>query len=566
MRLLGALAIFVLSCLVVISPIPAQAFVPPPVVPTITPVTAFKFGITKPGPVGWAIAAGAVGWLAYSNRDSIVGFFGGDKTALDEYYGGLDGDGTGPRETWGPRGWDSNLGTELVSVNGNEATFRVWCINKSSTRCDPWGAGTPAFYWHSAQMNPNRAQCKKDDGSTVWGGFNSYVELIRWPGGDNWDMTRTFALCPSGTTLKGFELGPSNFHSYGLAWGTLAGPNIVGSDLGIKQFDVTVTCRNAETGATENIAHTSPFGKTLVIPSCKQRLGDDWYATKVKVQPVIDPETLPEDVPLWDVPNFPPWEWDEEIPDEVQPCDTSKRGCSLGVWIDNDPCEIDVPICKQWKTKVFAKSPQRVECYYGQRQVDVKWCFPLEFAYDSGRVTEIDPGIKPTPRPDPTEPIIEKPINPGPPITTPINPVVPVLPVDPPGTSGACWQAAISWNPVDWIYTPVKCAMTWAFVPETSLTVRLQRIGNKIKTKVPFSWVTSAAALPAELAVGSSCPNWRIRVASVDRQILCGTAFGNAMRDARPVWVVLMSGAAVYPLLRSIMYASFPVVKPSPTK
>jgi hypothetical protein len=25
-----------------------------------------------------------------------------------------------------------------------------------------------------------------------------------------------------------------------------------------------------------------------------------------------------------------------------------------------------------------------------------------------------------------------------------------------------------SWNPVDWIYIPVKCALLWAFVPDTA--------------------------------------------------------------------------------------------------
>lgn len=31
--------------------------------------------------------------------------------------------------------------------------------------------------------------------------------------------------------------------------------------------------------------------------------------------------------------------------------------------------------------------------------------------------------------------------------------------------NGNCLSSAVSWNPIDWVYIPVKCALAWAFVP-----------------------------------------------------------------------------------------------------
>lgn len=36
------------------------------------------------------------------------------------------------------------------------------------------------------------------------------------------------------------------------------------------------------------------------------------------------------------------------------------------------------------------------------------------------------------------------------------------------GTHKGCMSAIVSFNPVDWVYVPVKCVLTWAFVPSNS--------------------------------------------------------------------------------------------------
>jgi hypothetical protein len=49
-----------------------------------------------------------------------------------------------------------------------------------------------------------------------------------------------------------------------------------------------------------------------------------------------------------------------------------------------------------------------------------------------------------------------------------------------------------SWNPIDWVYVPVKCALLWAFVPSAETQAALGNLGAGLADKVPFSWIGDA--------------------------------------------------------------------------
>lgn len=100
-------------------------------------------------------------------------------------------------------------------------------------------------------------------------------------------------------------------------------------------------------------------------------------------------------------------------------------------------------------------------------------------------------------------------------------------------------------------------------IPTQPLSDRMTRMKTATDGKAPFSWAISAHNLPGTIP-GAGCPDWRIKVANVNKNIICGTPFGNAMRGARPIFAVLLIGAAFWPMIRSVLYASFPVVKPAP--
>lgn len=53
---------------------------------------------------------------------------------------------------------------------------------------------------------------------------------------------------------------------------------------------------------------------------------------------------------------------------------------------------------------------------------------------------------------------------------------------DPGGEGRSCIGGIVSWNPLDWVYVPVKCALTWAFVPsDTDVESVLQPLHDEFE-------------------------------------------------------------------------------------
>lgn len=57
---------------------------------------------------------------------------------------------------------------------------------------------------------------------------------------------------------------------------------------------------------------------------------------------------------------------------------------------------------------------------------------------------------------------------------------------------GSCVKENVSWNPVSWVYSPVKCALDWAFVPsETNTKTQAVLVRQKVSTTYIDSLVDS---------------------------------------------------------------------------
>lgn len=63
-------------------------------------------------------------------------------------------------------------------------------------------------------------------------------------------------------------------------------------------------------------------------------------------------------------------------------------------------------------------------------------------------------------------------------------------PSDPSNPGGSnCWGSGWSWNPVSWVYVPVKCALSWAFVPRS-----VPSFGD-VPNPIPPGWLPSMPGL-----------------------------------------------------------------------
>jgi len=155
-------------------------------------------------------------------------------------------------------------------------------------------------------------------------------------------------------------------------------------------------------------------------------------------------------------------------------------GCIYRVVVDGIACTVGRPGCTDW-ARTYATSPGRVGCRYGVHPVSVDHCFFMERVYEDGMPvpatlgnTDGDPatytGTAPAPSTNPQPQPIPNGAPGGDPGTLPGGGTAPLpSPGSDPQTNGDCWSGgSFSWNPVDWVMVPTKCALSWAFVPKTA--------------------------------------------------------------------------------------------------
>jgi hypothetical protein len=149
-------------------------------------------------------------------------------------------------------------------------------------------------------------------------------------------------------------------------------------------------------------------------------------------------------------------------------CLTAGNGACAGWWADTAQ-----------GTQTTTATGVQYECSYGPYPVDLARCSVYRQAFEVGTKagTITDPGGDPIPR--------------GEGSTSP-NSTVPV-PVG--GEGGSCmdtWMDDL--NPIDWVLTPVKCALQWAFVPRPE-------VATEVQTRMKDAWTkTIVGRLPVVVA------------------------------------------------------------------
>jgi len=230
----------------------------------------------------------------------------------------------------------------------------------------------------------------------------------------------------------------------------------------------------------------------------------------------------------------------EVIPTEYPNCATG--ACQLILSRVTSPtttvsCFSSPDLCTEWwtETEKATTNTSTYRCTYGTYVVDLIECAVYAKTFKTGQYS--NPRTGPAEDPEPTNPAQED----GCP---------------PPFSWGALF------NPW-YYYKGALCALQDAFVPKTSLGTRISTTGTSIRRAFPFSLFAGMAGV----AVGgaSSCPDWKIKVDALDKNVVCNSTFTQSLRNNRPLLLVLMSAAAFAPLLRSLWYAAVPVLRVVPT-
>lgn len=231
-----------------------------------------------------------------------------------------------------------------------------------------------------------------------------------------------------------------------------------------------------------------------------------------------------------------------KTPSEFPDCPPGR--CVRIITVDDVPCRVGIADCYDWMN---VQPPSRVKCEYGPYQMPIADCHDLQHIHktewgvtqdprkdpqrhpgwlpanpdgtvDWTRVgTDVRPNDNPNPdyRPPVRGPLVGAPPQTGPtnpPTTAPTNPPFPTTGVNPPApgdtikdpeTGNNCMAGMWSWNPVDWVLTPVKCALSWAFIPKGG--GGLGGIRDKFTMGGFSPWLSIPPAMFDQIPSGGGC-------------------------------------------------------------
>lgn len=513
-------------------------------------------------PVGWGIAAGAavIGVGLYATQDYWLPWV---QETID--------------------GWGSAKGETNV-----KATEGALTDNVSLTRVYPEGT-RPGVYYFDWTLNVPRSEfgdsnvqysistvmeCRRQDGTSYMhqetasinvGSSYNYTSGTVGRGCANTNYETAVGMIAgapgSHPKLEGIgpyaphnRLGPNNIMLDGVFAGQGAPAfDPKGEDV---KYTTTVECM---TDAGERVELASDWlgsDGAAKVPSCAAaglghgtgKMSIDGYAPTAPGVIGTVPETI----------------WSTTAP-QVSPeheyhlCDPNRpgSGCKLAITIDGQPCTIGSWDCENWSE--LANNPTtapRVGCTYGPYTLTVDACSVMEPAYRPGGAPATEENID-------GNPATRNYTQPGgqvynPPATSTAPGGFPVTGTNPaPSSSPNCAAPAWSWNPVDFVKTPVACALHDAFVPKTDIKVRVADLSTQAKEHPPLSWLFPVP--PSNPSSG--CPDWRINVAGISKNVVCDSSFTAAILAMRGPIFMLMAMGFLWPLVRSLWYAAIPILR-----
>jgi len=233
-------------------------------------------------------------------------------------------------------------------------------------------------------------------------------------------------------------------------------------------------------------------------------------------------------------------------------------------------CFSDPSACAEWYSDPARQ--ERYECTYGGLLLDLEECRVYRWTFDplgpdyadprTGADPTADPDARPAPAPVPAPPLDPQPQpeDPAWPEPVPAPEAGPGGDPDPqpdPAPEGKdCFGESVSMDPGTWVVGPVKCALLWAFVPESTPT-NLVDLGGRIVEFQPISFVVDMGQIDV-VDLGRDCPDWTVKVAGLEQNVVCESSYIAAIVQGRPVLGTLMLAAAYAPLIRSLFYAASP--------
>lgn len=333
--------------------------------------------------------------------------------------------------------------------------------------------------------------------------------------------TRVWAACSALNTLGQYVpvtldiYGSTTYYRMVSAHFVNPNPVTVGTKTGTEALTAMMQekdCKNSSTGAITVVVATGATG-TSNIPSIGCPAGTYPIAQRIYSETCVNVNNCNGKRLLNTVTMEPTAA--QQYPLCIGP---GAAGCAMRVTIDGTNCDYGLVGCANWWA-LYKTQPERVKCLWGTYNLPVVTdCGALRNAYLTEFGAVADPALDPAAVPVPatttqgtpwpsTEPIPGA--DPAPdPATDPGTSTFPStgtnsapLPDPNDATDGQnCMGAAWSWNPINWVYVPIKCATVWAFVPRAAvLDAEVATTKTTLNDTAPGKWVAAAGTVGAAM-------------------------------------------------------------------
>lgn len=200
----------------------------------------------------------------------------------------------------------------------------------------------------------------------------------------------------------------------------------------------------------------------------------------------------------------------------------SAAPCSLMLFTTGGAtCNVSPSPCADWWSD--STKTQDYTCKYGPYDVTLADCAVYEHVFDDPTQPSTDTGTSTTTSTDTNGDTTTTTTT-----TTGVSPAT--------GDGSNCIAGFWSWNPVDWVYVPVKCALIWAFVPTDAATT-LAQAQTDMAGRQPWSFILAGPTFMSDILGGfdgadDGCTGDTV----TDDQL------GLPLGDLKP-WCALSSGA-----------------------